>query len=310
MAEKRSHDPADYIQPLSINGLEGRMLHMPASPKKTRNILLVYGHHAKLERWWGLVENLHAYGPVTMPDLPGFGGMDSFENIGKRPTIDSYADYLAAFVKLRYKRKRLTIVAISFGFVVVTRMLQRYPEMAQKVDLLVSEVGFMHQDDFRFKPNHQRMFARLARLFATRPVSFFIRYACLNHRVISSLYTRLPASKKRFIEVEPADFRTMMEFEVELWQINDVRTHWMTTSEFLRLDNCKSRVDLPVWHVATKGDHYFDNNIVEQHMRIVFKDYNLVLANSKAHTPPIIANKSDMRVLLPPALRRVLAANP
>ena len=302
--------PADYIQPLNINGLEGRMLHVPAPPKKHREILLLYGHHAKLERWWSLVENLQQYGSVTMPDLPGFGGMDSFYRVHRRPTIDAFADYLAAFIKLRYKRKRITIVAISFGFVVATRMLQRYPELTKKVDLLVSVVGFMHQDDFRFTTGKKRVYTKITRLFATRPVALLIRYGGLNRTVISNLYTRLPASKKRFIEVEPSYFNAMMEFEVELWQINDVRTHWLTTTEFLKLDNCKSQVDLPVWHVATEGDHYFDNNIVEQHMRVVFRDYHQVLASSKAHTPPIIATKAEMAVLLPPKLRQVLAKAP
>lgn len=310
MAETQTTEAAEYIQPLSINGLEGRMLRAPMPARKSREILLIYGHHAKLERWLGLVENLHQYGAITMPDLPGFGGMDSFHKIGKRPTIDNFADYLAAFVKLRYRRKRVTIVAVSFGFVVVTRMLQRYPELVKKVDLLVSVVGFMHRDDFKFPAGRQRNYARLTRLFATRPVALFIRYGCLNQFVLTNLYTRMPASKKRFVEVQPEQLKATMKFEVELWQSNNVRTHWLTTSEFLKLDNCSTKVDLPVWHVATEGDHYFDNNIVEQHMRIVFKDYHLVLAASKAHTPPILATKKEMSVLLPPALRRVLARKP
>src|SRR5215218_498478 len=107
---------ADYIVPLNMNGLEGRMLHVPAPAGKNREILLLYGHHAMLERWWGLVENLSEFGSVTMPDLRGFGGMDSFNKIGRYPNIDAFADYLAAFIKLRYKRKRITIIGISFGF--------------------------------------------------------------------------------------------------------------------------------------------------------------------------------------------------
>jgi pimeloyl-ACP methyl ester carboxylesterase len=304
------NDPADYIQPLSINGLEGRMLRVPAPAKKNREILLVYGHHAKLERWWGLVENLHEYGAVTMPDLPGFGGMDSFYRIRRRPDIDAYADYLAAFVKLRYRRKRVTIVAISFGFLVTTRMLQRYPELTKKVDLLVSIVGFMHRDDFLFKPRTRRNYARATRLFATRPVALAIRYCALNTFVIKNIYKRLPFGKKRYIEVGPDAFGAMIKFDTELWQANDVRTHWLTTSEFLKLDNCDRQVNLPVWHVATEGDHYFDNHIVEQHMRIVFKDYHLAVASSKAHTPPVIADKAQMSVLLPAKLRRVLARKP
>ncbi len=104
MPRKKLRNPVDYIVPLNINGLEGRMMRVPAaSAKKDREILLVYGHHAMIERWWGLVENLYEYGNVTMPDLPGFGDMDSFYKINRRPDIDAFADYLAAFIKLRYK---------------------------------------------------------------------------------------------------------------------------------------------------------------------------------------------------------------
>lgn len=296
-----------YIQPLHINGLNGRMLRVPAKRKdRQREILLIYGHHALLERWWGLVENLNDYGSVTMPDLPGFGGMDSFSKIGRKPTLDNYADYLAAFVKMRYRRKKVTIVGISYGFVIATRMLLRYPELAKKVNLLTSVVGFMHKDDFLFPVAQRRFFSGLARVFATRPVSFFIRYCCLNSLVIKNIYPHFKASKKRFLEVGSAEFAAMLDFEVKLWQANDVRTHWLTTSEFLRLDNCRSKIELDVWHVASKGDHYFDNHIVEQHMRIVFSDYHRVVANTKAHTPSVLADKKGLAVLVPPALRKEL----
>ena len=230
---------ADYIQPLHINGLEGRMLKAPSTKRKRRQILLVYGHHALLERWWGLVENLQEFGHVTMPDLPGFGGMDGFQKIGRQPNIDAYADYLAAFVTLQYRRKRVTIIGISFGFVVVTRMLQRYPELANKVDLVVSIVGFMHRDDFLFPPTKRRIYSRLTRLMGTAPVAFVIRYAALNSFFIRNIYIRLPAGRRRFLEMDPMEFDELMSFEVKLWQANDVKTHWRTTSEFLQLDNCQ-----------------------------------------------------------------------
>src|SRR3569623_1590822 len=154
MPTKLPQNPADYIVPLNINGLEGRMLHVPA-PKGKRSdveIMFIYGAHSSLERWWGLMQVLNDYAAVTMPDLPGFGGMDSFYRIGKKPTIDNLADYLAAFVKMRYKRKKVVIAGMSFGFVIATRMLQRHPELVKKVELMVSIVGFAHHDDFIFPP--------------------------------------------------------------------------------------------------------------------------------------------------------------
>src|SRR5438105_15114146 len=124
MAKKPAKDPADYILPLYMNGLSGRMLHLPAPRgKKKREILFVYGQHSSLERWWGLALTLNRYGAVTVPDLPGFGGMTSFYKIGQEADVDTLADYLAAFFKLRYRQKKVTVAAMSLGFVIVTRML-------------------------------------------------------------------------------------------------------------------------------------------------------------------------------------------
>lgn len=298
---------AEFIAPLNMNGLQGRMLVVPPSGHKKREILLIYGHHAKLERWWGLVDNLRDYGRVTMPDLPGFGGMESFYKIGQPPTIDNFADYLAAFVRLRYKRRRITIIGISFGFVVATRMLQRYPELAKKVDLLVSIVGFMHADDFLFKPSTQRAMRTVARFLGTRPMSKLVRYTALNGPAIRTIYASLPAGKRRLSTMDPIEEKNTLDFDVELWHINDVSTHWRTTAEFLGLDNCKQPIDLPVWHVGSANDHYFNNDFIEQHMLVVFKDCHTVLIDAKAHTPSILAGKAEMGILLPSKLRRRLS---
>src|SRR5437899_499489 len=100
MPKKTPPNVQDYIVPLNINGMEGRMLHLPA-PKSRQDchILYIYGHHSSLERWWGLAQAFNEFGEVTAPDLPGFGGMDSFYTIGKKPDLDNMADYLASFVK-------------------------------------------------------------------------------------------------------------------------------------------------------------------------------------------------------------------
>src|SRR4051812_40524605 len=113
MAKQTSKEPAEFIKPLYINELQGRMLHMPAPKGKKREILFVYGHHSSLERWWGLMQDLNQYGAVTMPDLPGFGGMEDLYKIGKKPDVDTLADYLATFIRMRYKRKKVTIAGLS-----------------------------------------------------------------------------------------------------------------------------------------------------------------------------------------------------
>lgn len=305
-------NPAEFITPLNMNGLQGRMLRLPAAKGANinREILVVYGHHALLERWWGLVQNFNAYGNVTMPDLPGFGGMDSFYKIGQKPTIDNLADYLASFIKLRYKRRRIAVVGISFGFVVVTRMLQRYPELVKKVDLVVSAIGFAHSDDFTF--SRKRMFAYRAftKFIAIPPLPLIFDKLFLNRWTLRYAYTRTHNARHKFEEAaaqSPAIFEAVLETEIKLWRANDLRTHIFTTNEFLHLDNCQKRVNIPVWHIHTKKDYYFDNNVVEQHLSVIFSEYHHAELNLNTHAPSVNATKKEAAKFVPPRLRRALA---
>lgn len=308
MAKKaKATGPAEYIEPLNINGLQGRMLHMPAPKPGAPEILFVYGHHSSLERWWGVAKFLNRYAAVTMPDLPGFGGMDSFYKIGKTGSIDNLADYLAAFMKLRYKRKKVIVVGMSLGFVVATRMLQRCPELTKRVDMLVSFAGFAHKDDFTFSSARRNFYLNGARFFAHRLPALFFRYVLLHPRILRTVYTKTHNAREKFEGVVDEELEELVRFETRLWHENEVRTYMKTTTEFLVLDNCKKQIDLPVYHIGVKGDRYFDNDIVEQHFRVIFNDYHLLesldLAN---HAPSVIADEKAASVFIPPKLRRIL----
>lgn len=308
MPKKIQRSAVDYIAPLDINGLEGRVLHVPAPKgKEGKEILFVYGHHSSLERWWGVMQVLNRYAAVTMPDMPGFGGMDSFYKLGKKPNIDNLADYLAAFIKLRYKRKKLVIAGMSVGFTVATRMLQKYPELTKKVDLLVSIVGFAHHEDFTFSRRRRFVYLWGCRVLSHRIPAAIFRGIALNPWVLRTFYGRTHNAKHKFAEAKDTDdLQRLQEVEIGLWHDNDVRTWAYTTVEILTLDNCKQRVALPVWHVASKADHFFDNNLVEQHMRVVFKDFHMVPVDLGSHAPSVIADEKTAAPLIPPRLRKVL----
>ncbi len=307
MPEEIASQVADYIHPLNMNGLKGRMLRLPPPPGKTREILFIYGHHSSLERWWGVVQALNKYGGVTMPDLPGFGGMDSFYKVGQKPTIDNLADYLASFVKLRYKRKKVTIAGLSFGFVVATRMLQRYPDLAKKVDLMVSVVGFARRDDFTFSRPRYWSYRLGAGFFSHRPTAFFFKNIFLNPLVLRAAYARTNNAQHKFKQKSKAEKKKLMDFEIHLWHCNDVRTYMYTTVQFLKVDNCGRPVKVPLWHVSVKADQYFDNHLVEQHLRVIFADFHQVQAPMDTHAPSIIADAMVASQLLPRRLRQVLA---
>lgn len=305
---KADKTAADYIEPLHINGMKGRMLYIPAQRKNSREILVIYGHHSSLERWWGLVQNFSDFGAVTMPDLPGFGGMDSFHKIGKHATLDNYADYMAAFIKMRYRRKKVSIVGISFGFLVATRMLQRYPELTSKVEVLVSAMGFMHRDNFKFTTARYNFYRYSAEVISLWPFPFIFRHVMLRPRVLRKLYARTNNAKHKFKQVEgdEAALKAMMDMEIELWHNNDVRSYMQTTTQLLSVNNCEEKVDLPVWHIFTPNDNYFDNDIVEQQMRVVFTDFVPIPLSAKSHSPSVIATKKEAAQFIPPLLRKML----
>ncbi|MEO8862836.1 MAG: alpha/beta hydrolase [Candidatus Saccharimonadales bacterium] len=302
--------PKDFIKPLNMNGLKGRMMYLPAPKNKKREILFVYGHHSSLERWWGLVQDLNQYGAVTMPDLPGFGGMQSFYRIGKIPDIDTMADYMASFIKLRYKRKTVTIIGLSYGFVIATRMIQRYPDLAKKVNLIISVVGFAHHDDFVFKKSRYNIYVAASRFFSFRLPALFFRNVLLHPSVLRLAYAHTHNAKSKFEGLPKAKQRENMDFEIHLWHSNDLRTHMYTSYDFLRVDNCKKPIDMPLWHIAVPADQYFDAESVEQHLKLIYNKVNIAVADVDNHAPSIIAEAEEAAPLIPTKIRRLLARQP
>lgn len=301
--------PKSFIDPLHINGMSGRVMRVSSQTKSKRQILVVYGHHSNLERWWGLVQNFADFGEVTMPDLPGFGGMDSFYSIGMKATLDNYADYMAAYVKMRYSRKKVAIVGISFGFLVVTRMLQKYPELNDKVEVLLSAMGFMRYDEFTFSPTRYRLYVFGSKVMSIRPVGMAVAAICYNKPVLRALYTRSHNAKHKFKSIKDAkQFEKTLEMEVTLWRSNDYRSHWFTTVQMLQVDHCDLPVGLPVWHVHTDNDNYFNNSVVEQHMNIVFSEFVPLKIDATAHAPSVIATKKQAASFIPVQLRKMLKA--
>lgn len=307
MPKKAVKNPADYIEPLYINGLRGRMLHLPGPKNRNREILFVYGHHASLERYFGFAEALNAYGTVTIPDLPGFGGMQTFYKIGMKPTLDTLADYLATFIKLRYKRRRFTVVGMSFGFIVVTRMLQKYPDLVQKVDLVISIVGFCHKDDFHLKRRYFYLFRYGSVIFSRAIPAWVIQHFLLRPSLIRLAYHLVEDKNEKLKDANRDERERRIDFEIGLWRCNDIRTYMRTTTEMFTLDLCTKQVNLPVYHIAVDLDRYFDNNLVEQHMRVIYNDCTLIKSKMNGHSHTVIATAKEVAPFFPRKIRNILA---
>lgn len=298
----------DYIKTFDVNNLHGRMLFIENKQKLVhkRNILLIYGHHSSLERMFGIAEDLSQYGDLTMPDLPGFGGMDSFYKIGLKPSLDNMADYLAGFIKLKLKNKKLTIIAMSYGFLVATRMLQKHPALIKNVEILISVVGFCHKDDFKFSKKRHNAYVNAAKFFSLPATAAFFKNAVLNPTILKTFYSKTYNAKNKFKGLSANQAKIAMEFEVYLWRCNDVRTYMYTSVEMLNVDNCFKRVAMDVNHICLDKDQYFNHSIVEQHMRIIFGNYHEHTATMDKHAPSIIATKDDSKELIPDSIRKLL----
>lgn len=307
MAKKQAKNPEDYIVPLNMNGLQGRMLYLPPPKGKNRQMLMLYGLHASIERLFGMAEDLNKYGGVTLPDLPGFGGMTSYYKIGEKPTLDNLADYLAAFIKMRYKHRRVTIIAMSFSFVITTRMLQKYPELAKRVDVLISVVGFVHNEDFMYSGIKRLGFHTLAAVFSKRLPAWFAHRVLLRPFFIRTTYQLVAGRHAKLMDADLEERKRRINFEIKLWQINDIRTYFQTFLTMTKLNLCNQQVDLPVHHIGVSNDHYFDNHIVEQHLNVIYNNVEIIISNTPAHAPTIVADAKAAAPFIPRKIRTLLA---
>lgn len=244
---------------------------------------------------------------ITMPDLPGFGGMDSLYTVGRTASIDALADWLAEFVRLTYHDRKVTIVGMSLGFVIVTRMLQRHPELIGRVNKLVSLFGFASSNDFKMSASSKFWNSLLAKTFSLPITSDFYRLLLLNPFVLRAGYHKTKNARQKFEGLSIEQKHDNMEFEIKLWQANDLRTHMQTAAEFLDFDNTHTKVNLPVYHVAVHNDRYFNNQSVENHFRQVFSDYHLIVELSGGtHAPTVVRTAAEAEPLTPKEMLDIL----
>lgn len=288
-----------------MNGLEGRMMHMPAPKGKSRHILFIYGQHTVLEEQFNLVQVLNKYGSITAPDLPGFGGMQSFYKIGIEPSMNSLADYLAAFVKMRYRNRKVTIVASSFGFAVVTRMLQRFPELTKKVTMLVSIEGIVHHEELLLSRRSTRVLRWGASFFSNRLPAFVGNKLILRPTLVRAVYGIFENKQGDTVER-----KTRVNTAVKVWMAGDFRTYMDTTISLLTLNLIEEKVNLPVYHIDITSDSNFDSHVVEQHLNIIYNKAVVFSSTFKGYGPDGAPNSKQASLIIPAKLKRLLAQKP
>jgi pimeloyl-ACP methyl ester carboxylesterase len=288
------------VHSLNINGLNGRELRLPASTDQgtTRSLVLVYGLHTSLERMYLVAKKLTEFGNVYMPDLPGFGGMTSFYTIHKKPTIDEYADYLATYVRLKFKGKPVDLVGFSFGMCVVTRMLQKYPELRPTCNNVWSFVGIIHHGGFGFTKRRMFMYKTLSALVSTKIGSVWFRCFCLNGSVLRLVYARTKNAKHKFKDMSAQDKKERLDFEINLWHCNEVRTWASLLNQMFYMDLTEPPTGKRVIHMQV-DDQYFNNKIVSHHLAVAYHPVTLVMSEATQHMPTYFASMEEIDRFVP-----------
>lgn len=298
---KKGISPSQFILPININGLDGRSLNLPAvNAHNKKQILIVYGFNSNLEKWWGLATSITNYCNVTMVDLPGMGGMDSFYKIKIKPSIDSYADYLASFVKLRFKRKKVSIIGIDIGFVIVTRMLQRNPDLINKVNLIVGINAFSHYGDLSYS-RKDKIFILAKRYLFLLPFSTqLVKVLTSNSLFLGFKYSDIAKNPSK-------ENRMLLRFQIDLAKESDARSKNYLEYQLLKLDNSHKALSLPMWHVSLGKPSFLGNpKTVSEHLKVIFRDYHYAPSKLVRKKPVIVYDSKIGKKILPAAVRRQL----
>ncbi len=289
--------PAKYLVSINMNGLEGRMLRYPLN-NSSNDILFVGDLRSNIEYWWGLARALHDFATVTIPDLPGIGGMDSFYHINVRPSINNYADYLATFIKMRYKHKKFVCIGAGFGFVVITRMLQKHPDLKRNIKLLVSFGGFADHDDFVLSKRQYFLSLYATALFSRRLPSFILKFIVSREVVWRRISSRsLPGS------IPSKEKQKLIDVEVERWLSGDLRTYLVISNELAWFTNCKVPIELDVWHVGLRSS-YLNWRRVLRHMNQVFANCHYLSSSKATNNYSLLRSKKSAAVFLPTNIKR------
>ena len=306
MNGKLSKNPKDYIRPLNINGLQGRMMVIPDRFKKAgqgNEILFVYGVHASLERSWGLMQYLARFGRVTMPDLPGFGGMTPFYEIGIKPSFDSYADYLASFIKLRYKGKKITLMAMSYSFSVVIIMLQKYPELKDKINVLISAVGVNDRNNFVFTKFQRVVFWMLFFLCRTPGLTWVMRHIIFRRGLFRLFYRKNHPKMRGFSDQKRNE---LIDFETYLWHANDVKTYGTVMNDLFNVRHNNIKIPMTVNHIGTLNDQWLKDVRVQDRMNELFDRVVVHISPMKNHGSTVIGGEDEAREIIPQTIEKIL----
>ena len=292
--------PSKYVETINYNGLQGRVVILPARGNTKATIVLIGGQHSAHERSLAFAEFLQEFGTVHLIDLPGFGGMTSFAAVGMGVSYDNYADYLYTVLKSRGLTSEVTLFAVSVGTEFVTRMLQKHPDSQQWITKCVAFVGFSAAKDFNIPRLKLLSYRTIATVFSTRASAKLLSIILFN-RFSIVVFTGVFSYFKRKMQAEdPVRKQQMVQMERYLWFVNDTYTHAKTSVLMFGSDMrtySPESINVDFHNIVTTDDQYFATKEVRKSFRDLYTTYSDYYVKLGVHMPSMLSSKEEVKAL-------------
>lgn len=307
MKKKFNLDIEKYIEPINLNGLTGRCLYIPSDQPKI-NIMFVIGMHSSMERMYPIAKYLSRFGNVIVPDLPGVGGMDSFYRINKPFSLDSYADYLYTFLKSKKLNGNTILVGMSFGFLIATRMMQKYPQSEKWFTKMVSFVGFSKNKDFKSYRSMKLYLQPIAWMFSRKIPSWLLQNTLYSSIGLNIMIPIMTLYNPKYKNVSSQEREASKRMEFDLWKSNDTRTRFALYDLFLNfnLTTVTRKISVPLFSIRANHDQYFDTKSVMTGLNLMYEKVVETEVKLKLHAPSIIDNERQIEDMFSDVFNEIL----
>ncbi|MCW1908532.1 MAG: alpha/beta hydrolase [Candidatus Saccharibacteria bacterium] len=298
----------DRILPYTYLGLQGRYgMWSSKNSSDKRVFVIVYGQHASLERLEPLVTIFRTYGDVYVVDNPGFGGMDPAYSIGKYPDLHFQAGHVHNFIdNYLPKDKQLTIIGISYGFQIVTQLLEDFPDLQTRTEDVVNMVGCLSYRDLDMPLSYKIPLIYLLAFPGRTWLGSNIFKLVARRRVIIAVYMLTKPIQVKLRGVSRQQAIAYASEQASLWIDNDPRTHGAAAWDFVaRNDVSQLKLDVDAIHLSVPGDHIINSQRVKKGMEAVFNkvsSFDIALDNHA----PLDLDADDIEAIIPEGLARIL----
>lgn len=295
--------PSGEISTISIGGHDTRKLFLKSDKKN--NYLIVYGHHSNIERIYSLALFLNRYGSVTAVDLPGHAGIPAK---WKNPKFGNYADYLKECINHLYKDDdRVNIVTMSYGFILVTTLLQMYPELQPKIARVISLGSFTSDKQLNFSWLLKNIYRITSWVLSRSMVVFLVETMILKNKwclrwIITSSLRRSPKTKG----VDRIQFNKIVDMEMNLWSGSDFETHYKTTLKMLKFSLPEEKIASSLINLYSKSDQYIIPEKSINAINRIYQDAIHLPVDLKSHAPSLVADVKEIEDMMPRELTGLL----